>query len=119
MKAMGSTEMTWPPHSHDGYDRLNGSDVYSQDDMRLGKVVQIYHPREEMPRAQGEHIFRIQPDPVSNPFGASEAYIPEPAIESPRGDGLTLTLPADQVASQQWDTRPASLADFHPSDALD
>ncbi|HEV2107696.1 MAG TPA: hypothetical protein VGR16_05490 [Thermomicrobiales bacterium] len=115
---MGTTSTAWPPDSHEGYDRLNGSAVYSGDQERLGRLVQIYHPREEMPQARGEHIFRVRSDPTANPFGAKDAYIPEMAVQTVEGHRMILTLPGDQIMDQGWSTRPANLGDFHPSELL-
>ena len=107
---------TWTPTTHADYDQLKGQPVRSADAETLGTITTIFHPKQAMSEARGNHYFLVKPGMLRQQswFGrGSEFYVPESAIADVTEDGVRLTYPKDQLEAQGWGQPPADLAQFN------
>jgi hypothetical protein len=96
---------TWNPMTHEEYDLLNGFDVYSSDNEKLGTIKEVCHPATAMPEARGEHYFRVEPGMFKKLFSdLDEVFIAETMIRDVRPDDnrVILSVPRDRVQDEDW-----------------
>ena len=96
---------TWNPTTHDEYDMLNGFDVYSSDNEKLGTIKEVCHPAAAMPAARGGHYFRVDPGKLKKLFSdQDEVFVAETMIREVRTDDdrVILSVPKDRVQNEEW-----------------
>jgi|GEM_PF-5087281 len=96
---------TWNPTTHEEYDLLNGFDVYSSDNEKLGKISEVCHPATAMPAARGEHYFRVEPGMLKKLFSdGDEIFVAETMIRDVRPDDnrVILNVTKDRIQDEDW-----------------
>lgn len=92
----------WTPQDEADYDGMKGSDVVSADDVELGTVIEVLHPRPDHLPGMGGYLLLVRPGSGS-PL-AAETYVPDAAISGVAAGRVTLAQTAAELPAQPWAT---------------
>ncbi len=102
-------QQQWRPATHDDYDGLVGSEVYTRDGELIGRIDRIVHPTPEGEAAGLDHHLVVRPEVLGGPLGTDVAYIPDSAIAAVSQDKVELTTHVGELADQGWAHLPVNL----------
>ncbi|CAN5568811.1 hypothetical protein BH23CHL2_BH23CHL2_08370 [soil metagenome] len=101
---------TWNPSTHDDYDALKGSDVFTADDEKIGTIDEVLHPANDS-TAPNHHYFLVKPGMLDKLVGEDEMYVPATMVQMVSEDRVVLETTQDRLESTDW-SAPGNVDNF-------